>query len=128
MDRIADFIIALKNAGPVRHKTVTVPYSRMKHSIAKVLLDRGYIAAFEKKEYKKGPVLAVDLKYSESGPRITDVKRISKPSRRMYAGVRDVKPIMHGHGLLVLSTPKGVMSGEDAHKERVGGEVLFEIY
>lgn len=127
MDRIADFIIALKNAGPVRHKTVIVPYSRMKHSIAKVLLDRGYIDGFEKKEYKNGPVLAVDLKYSATGPRITDVKRISKPSRRMYAGVRDVKPVLQGHGLLVLSTPKGVMSGEDAQKERVGGEVLFEI-
>ncbi|MBP9821793.1 MAG: 30S ribosomal protein S8, partial [Candidatus Pacebacteria bacterium] len=128
MDKIGDFLIALKNGGVARREAVAMPYSSIKHAIARVLESKGYISKYEKKSRGKGDVIEVTLRYVDGTCRIRDVKRVSKPSRRMYLGVRDVKPVKHGHGLLVLSTPKGLLAGEDALKERVGGEVLFEIW
>ncbi len=96
----------------------------MKLAIADVLSKQGYVGGAEKKNHS----LVIPLSYKNGASAITGVKRISKPSRRMYMGVRDVRPVKRGHGLLVLSTPKGVMSGADAKRERVGGEALFEIW
>ena len=124
-DPIADFLVRLQNASRVGHENVTMPYSRMKLSIAEVLEKAGYLSAVDK---KKGTTLSVTLAYKNGRPAISGSKRISKPSRRMYLGVRDVKPIKRGHGLLVLSTPAGILTGKEAHEKRMGGEVLFEIW
>lgn len=123
-DSISDLLIRLQNASRVHKTGVLLPYSTMKHSIAKVLEKEGYVGGVEKKNNE----LSVALLYKDGQPVISGIKRISKPSRRMYMGVRDIHPVRRGHGLLVLSTPAGVVSGKDAHVKRVGGEVLFEIW
>jgi len=123
-DPISDFLVRLQNASMVGHASVTLPYSSIKNAIAKILEREGYLADVSKKNNS----LVVGLSYTSGKPAIQGVKRISKPSRRMYMGVRDVQPVKRGHGLLVLSTPAGVVSGKEAREKRVGGEVLFEIW
>lgn len=108
----------------VGHSSVTLPYSSLKNAIAKILEREGYLTNVAKKNNS----LVVGLSYNDGKPTIQGVKRISKPSRRLYMGVRDVHPVKKGYGLLVLSTPAGVVSGKEAKAKRVGGEVLFEIW
>ncbi len=128
-DPIANMIISMKNAAQVSKKTVVVPFSKLKHAIAMCLKDSGYVAEVSKKTEKNNvPVLELELTYTATGPRIHDVKRISKPSRRLYYGVREIHSVKHGHGTLVLSTPKGILSDKQARKEMVGGEALFMIW
>lgn len=105
-----------------------VPFSKFTGEIAKTLFQAGYIASYAKKSRAKGDVLELGVLYVDTKPRIHDVKRVSKSSRRVYYGVHDVKPIKNGRGLLVLSTPKGILTGEQARQENVGGEALFEIW
>jgi small subunit ribosomal protein S8 len=98
-------------------------------SIAKALFDAGYIASYSKKAQNGHDVLELGIAYVQDKPRINDVKRISKPSRRLYAGVhRNSYSEKRGHGILVLSTPKGILTGDQAKSEHVGGETLFEIW
>lgn len=123
-DPISDLLVRLQNASRVGKTSVSVPFSKMKEAIAVVLSKEGYIGEADKKNH----TLTIPLSYKNGTPVITGVKRVSKPSRRMYMGVRDVRPVKRGHGLLVLSTPKGIMTGNQARAERVGGEVLFEIW
>src|SRR4051812_8820366 len=108
-DPISDFIIRLQNASRAGKESVSLPFSQMKLAIAEILTREGYLAAVDKKS-KKGSDLSVTLSYKDGMPAIRGVKRISKPSRRMYLGVRDVHPVKRGHGLLVLSTPAGIVS------------------
>lgn len=127
-DPIGDLLVRLKNASLVGQVSATMPYSRMKAAVASVLEREGYVA--EVKEKGTMPRhLEIKLKYAESGrPAIAGTKRISKPSRRMYLGIRDIRPVKRGHGLMVLSTPQGILSGKEAREKKVGGEVLFEIW
>ena len=128
-DPIGDFIIRLKNAGAVRHESVSVPFSKMKMAVAEVLLAAGFIKGVEKQGKKVRKTIQIDLLYKADGtPRITEVKRISKPGRRTYKGAEEVFPVRYGKGLLVLSTPKGILTGAQARKEGIGGEALFEIW
>ncbi len=124
-DPIADFLIRLQNASKVNKESITLPYSRMKHSIAQILNKEGYVGTVDQ---KKGVSLSVALLYKNGSPVIGGARRISKPSRRMYLSIHDIKPVKRGHGLLVLSTPAGVLTGKDAREKRVGGEALFEIW
>jgi small subunit ribosomal protein S8 len=128
MNPIANFLIKLKNASRVNHETVAFPYSKFIHAIASCLLRAGYIAGFEKKHKKAGEEIVVTLKYTDNGPRINDVTLISKPSARRYFGVSDIHPVKNGFGVMVLSTPKGVMTDSEAKKELVGGEALFKMW
>ncbi len=90
---------------------------------------KGYVKQSEKKGKKVKKTLEVTLAYENDGsPKIKGVRRISKPGRRMYKSVGEITPVKYGHGTLVLSTPKGILAGEDARKEKVGGEALFEIW
>ena len=125
-DPISDFLIRLKNGSAVHREHILVPFSSMKLRLAELLSREGYVGEVDR---KSSGALQVELKYNAQGrPAITGAKRVSKPSRRLYRGVRDIHPIKRGHGLLVLSTPAGVLTGGEAHKKRVGGEVLFEIW
>jgi small subunit ribosomal protein S8 len=127
MDPIANMLVALKNAGAVKKASVIVPHSKMKEAIASLLKEEGYIKTYKVDgDVKK--TLELVLEYKGNTPRVTDVKRISKSSKRIYAGVKDIAPVKYGHGLRVLSTPKGIMSDKLARKEMVGGEVLFTIW
>jgi small subunit ribosomal protein S8 len=123
-DPIADFLVRLRNASMAGKERVLVPFSHMKRSIADLLAREGYVADVDLNERN----LILSLVYKNGRPAISGVKRISKPGRRLYLGVRDVRPVRRGHGLLVLSTPAGILSGKEAKQKRVGGEVLFEIW
>lgn len=128
-DPISNMIISLKNAALVSKDTVVVPFSGVKLAIAECLKTHGYIEQASKKTEKKNrSVIELRLKYTTGGAAIHDVKRISKPSRRMYIGVKDLHPVKHGYGITVLSTPKGILSDKEAKKQQVGGEALFMIW
>jgi small subunit ribosomal protein S8 len=128
-DPVGDFIIRLKNAGAVGKETVSVPFSQFKLAIAEKLKEAGYVSDIEKKGKKVRKTLDVVLKYKADGSHaITDVKRISKPGRRLYKGSKEINPVRYGHGALILSTPQGVMTDKEARKAKVGGEALFEIW
>ena len=130
MDVLANMLVALKNAGKAKKPLVTVPFSQFKVSVAKALLENGYITSYEKRDRKVGgDVLLLTVKYAQSGSSIiNDIKRISKPSRRMYVGTKQLGPVRQGSGHIFLSTPKGVLSNVEAARQHVGGEVLFEIW
>jgi small subunit ribosomal protein S8 len=128
MDKIADMLIAIKNAGNAGKETLLLPYSNYRANIARALFQAGYIKSYSQKKMKKGDKLEIDILYKkDQSPKITYVKRISKPSRRLYMGVREIYPVKQGFGSLFLSTPKGILTGDEAKKEMVGGEILFEI-
>ncbi len=128
-DPIGDFIIRIKNAGMVRKSTISVPFSKMKLSIAELLSSKGYLGNVSKKATGSKKMLDVDLKYGENGkPLISDVARMSKPSRRIYQKSKDIKRFRRGYGLSVFSTPKGIMADMDAKKHNLGGEFLFNVW
>lgn len=127
MDPIANMLVAIKNAGSVKKASVIIPHSKMKEAIASLLKEEGYIKTY-KVEGDVKKTLEVVLEYKNNTPRVTDVKRVSKSSKRIYTGVKDIAPVKYGHGLCVLSTPKGVMTDKLARKEMVGGEILFTIW
>lgn len=121
-------LVRIKNAGQAALESTTVPYSKLKFEIANVLLKEGYIKSFSVKGKKVRKHLEVELAYEDGSPRIEGAERISKLSVRVYAGARDLRPVRQGKGMLVLSTPKGILTGKEARKQGVGGEVLFSIY
>lgn len=128
MDTISNMIIQIKNAGFAGHDHVLVPYSKLKHSIAEVLKKEGFIKD-AKPESKKGKkMLSIDLFVENRMPKIKGVKRISKPSRRIYKKSSDIRPVKNNYGALILSTSRGVMSGREARRASLGGEALFQIW
>jgi small subunit ribosomal protein S8 len=129
-DPIGDFIIRIKNAGNTGKESISVPFSKMKWAVAELLSAKGFIGSVSQKS--KGDVvksLNIVLLYDESGrPRISDVKRISKPSRRLYQKAKEIRPYRRGFGMTVFSTPKGIIADADAKKDNLGGEILFTIW
>ena len=118
----------MKNGSLAGQESVTIPYSKMKNSIAECLKKEGFVSEISKKTKKGMPILEVKLIYTNEKPKITEVERISKQSRRVYFGMKDIHSVRNGTGLLVLSTPKGILGGKEARKEQVGGEALFRIW
>ncbi len=128
-DAIGDLIVRLTNAGAIHRASVSFPYSAFKMAVAEKLKDAGFVGAVEKKGKKVRKTIDITLKYDGEGRHvISGVKRISKPGRRMYKSSREIIPVRYGHGALVLSTPKGVLTDKEARKAKVGGEALFEIW
>ncbi len=128
-DVIGDFIIRLKNAGTVGHANVSVPYSKLRHAVAKKLVEAGYIESVEPKgKTTAEKTLEVTLKYEDGAHRINGVKRISKPGRRLYAKVESIHQVKFGKGHLILSTPLGILTNVEAKAQNVGGEQLFIIW
>ncbi len=128
MDSISNMLIMIKNGSLARKASVAFPYSKLKNAIALCLQKEGYISNVVKKNKKGQPMLEVSLVYVDKNPKINNVERVSKQSRRVYFGVRDIHTVRNGSGLLVLSTPKGILTGNQARREQVGGEVLFKIW
>ena len=125
MDPISDFFIRIKNAQRAGHQTLQVSYSKFKHELAKALERAGLVNGVERRGKRVRKTLEVSLLYREKIPVISELKLISKPGRRIYAAYQELKP---GHGSMVfLSTSKGVLSGSEARKAKVGGELLVEI-
>ena len=129
-DIIGDMIIRLKNAGVVGKKQVEMPYSKLRHAIADKLVAAGYIEKAEQqgKKDKVQKSLVVTLKYEDGRHRIDGVKRISKPGRRLYTKVADIHRVKFGKGHMLLSTPAGILTNEEAKAQNVGGEQLFIIW
>lgn len=127
MDQIANMLIAIKNGGLVKKVTVTVPSSKMKVAILELLKTEGYIKTYNVNEGVK-PTVEIVVAYVKGAPRISGVARVSKQSKRVYTGVKDIKPFKYGHGMTALSTPKGILSDKQARHEMVGGELLFTIW
>ena len=128
-DPVGDFIIQLKNAGMVRKTSVQIPYSKLKHAIADTLVASEFVVSATKHGKKVKNTLEVVLKYDAHGDHfIQGVKRVSKPGRRLYVGVADIFPVKFGRGKRILSTPLGILTGEQAREKNVGGEELFIIW
>jgi len=132
-DPIADMLARLRNALMVRHATVSMPSSKIKVAIAKILKEEGYIADYRvTSDEKSFQTLVMDLKYvgdtKHQRAVITEIKRVSKPGRRIYTSVQDIPWIRSGMGIAVLSTPKGVITGQQARRLNVGGEVLCYVW
>jgi small subunit ribosomal protein S8 len=129
-DPIGDFLTRIRNAAASKHQRVDVPVSKLKTEIARILKEEGYISTFKLvDENKTRKVLRVFLKYTpDRRSVITGVKRISRPGSRAYVGSAEIRPVVGGLGISILTTPKGLMSGRAARKAKIGGELLCEVW
>ena len=128
-DPIADMLTRFRNAMRRRHAEVRVPASRLKAEVAKVLQQEGFIRSVESVAETGHPMLRVQLRYQEGEvPMITGLRRVSKPGHRVYVRHKGIPSVMRGMGVAILSTPKGVMTGSEARKQGIGGEVLCYIW
>ncbi|MEK7184539.1 MAG: 30S ribosomal protein S8 [Patescibacteria group bacterium] len=127
-DPISDFITRIKNASDARKEIVSIPYSSLKENIAHSLIKGGYVNTVEVHGKQINKTLEISISYIDKNPRINGVLRISKPSRRVYLGAKDIRMFKSGFGNTVLSTPQGILLDVDAKKIKIGGEVLFKIW
>ena len=128
-DPVADMLTRVRNALQARHQKVDVPLSKLKVEMARILKDEGYIANYKSTEEEGRKVLRLYLKYgADSSSPISQIKRISRPGCRVYVGHSEIPRVLGGLGISILTTPKGVMTGRQARKEKLGGEVLCEVY
>jgi small subunit ribosomal protein S8 len=127
-DPIADLIIRIKNALMARKSSVSVPYSRVKHDIANILLQEGYVTEVVLDESSPFKSLEITLKYIGKLPAVNDVKRLSTPGRRLYSPASKIPRALGGYGITIISTSRGVMTDKSARKENLGGELLCQIW
>jgi small subunit ribosomal protein S8 len=128
-DTIADMLTRIRNANSAKHDTVDVPASNMKKAIAQILLDEGYIKAFQVIEDGKQGMIHITLKYGPNKSQvITGLRRVSKPGLRIYTNCEDMPRVIKGLGIAIMSTSKGVMTDKQARKENVGGEILAFVW
>lgn len=123
-----NLLTQLKNAQAVKKKEIKIFHSRMDEKILELLKENNYIESFERKGRVPKRILDIKLKYNDGRGTISGIKFVSKPSRRLYVGYKEIKLVKRGYGLSVISTPKGIITGKEARKNKVGGEVLFEIW
>jgi small subunit ribosomal protein S8 len=128
-DPIADLLTNIRNGLHAHKERVDAPWSRLKESVIKVVVEEGFLKEYTKVEEKGRPLLRIWLKYDSAGqPVLRGVKRVSKPSLRTYAGTSDIPLVQNGLGVNILSTSRGVMADRDARKQHVGGEILFSVW
>lgn len=127
-DPISDFLTRFKNCCRAGNEEFTAPYSRIKADIAKILQEEGYIWNYEVVTTEQQPEIKVKARYVDGRPVLTDLKRVSKPGRRVYAGADDIPRVLNGLGIAVVSTSKGVMTGAQAKRSRLGGEVMALVW
>jgi len=133
MDPITDMFNQIKNAQAVEKTTVEIPFSKIKMAIAKILEDKNYIKSVEKEMSGNIPQIRIMLKYEKVGankliPAISEIIRISKLGKRVYIGKNEIKKVKNGFGISIISTSQGVMTGEEAKRKGVGGEVICEVW
>ncbi|MEP2716662.1 30S ribosomal protein S8 [Pseudophaeobacter sp.] len=128
-DPIGDMLTRIRNSQMRGKSTVSSPASKLRAWVLDVLADEGYIRGYEKSTDERGhPALEISLKYYDGDPVIREVKRVSKPGRRVYMGVNDIPSVRQGLGVSIVSTPMGVMSDAKARAANVGGEVLCTVF
>lgn len=129
MDPIADMLTAIRNAIAVKKEMTVVPYSQIKMGIAKILEKEKFIKAVERKGKKIGKTIDILLAYDEKGNSvISRITRVSKPSKRSYLPFKKIRSLRQGAGIQIISTPKGILTDKEARKEKVGGEVICEVW
>lgn len=128
MDTISDMLTRIRNASKRRHDEVIVPFSNIKHGIAKVLKKEGYIESIELMEKDKKKDIKLKLSYNGDDEKFEKIKRISKPGLRIYKGYKEIFPVVSGYGIMIISTSNGVMTDKEARKQKMGGEILCKIY
>lgn len=127
-DPVADMIIRIKNALLARHTEVEIPHSKLKESIGRILEKQGYVGEMEIKQDGPQPTMLIKLKYKNKAPVITDVRRLSKPGRRVYATAKKIPKTLGGYGITIVSTSHGVFTDQEARQQNVGGELLCQIW
>jgi len=128
-DPVADMLARIRNAGVARHDETTLPSSKLKLAIAKVLRDSGFLNEVTVEPNEGKPLIRIALRYRQDGRTMIDgLRRVSKPSCRVYVGADEVKQVRNGLGIAVLSTPKGVLNDQDAREQSVGGELMCEVW
>jgi small subunit ribosomal protein S8 len=129
MDPVSDLLARIRNAHLAKHDRVDVPTSRLKAEICRILKEEGFIRNFRLLDGAPVGVLRIFLEYDDAGsPAISHLQRISKPGRRVYRGADDIRPVLNGRGLGVISTNQGLLSDKQARERRLGGEVLCELW
>ena len=129
IDPLGDMLTRIRNAQMRRKSRVSTPGSKLRARVLDVLQSEGYIRGYSTTEYGNGrSEFEIELKYFDGQPVIAEIARVSKPGRRVYSSIKDLKPIKNGLGISILSTPKGVMSDNAARDANVGGEVLCRVY
>ena len=128
-DPVGDMITRIRNAAQVRHAEMRCPASKLKLAVAEVMASEGFIEGVRVADDSEQPELILQLRYADSGETIIDgLKRVSKPGRRVYVGASEIRPVRNGLGMLIISTSKGVLCDRDARAQKVGGEVLCEVW
>ncbi len=128
MDPISDMLNQIRNAQAVSKETVDVPFSNLKYEIAKILKKEGFVDKIEKKGRKTKRTIEITLKYENKVPVISGFARISKPGQRIYFKAKKIKRVKDGYGIAIISTPKGLMTNKEARREKLGGEIIAEIW
>ena len=128
-DPITDLLNRLRNGMRAGHDRVDVPASRVKENLVKVLAEEGYVASWRRVEEKGRPILRIGLKYDAEGePIVNGLERVSRPGRRVYAGAKDIPEVLGGLGVSILSTSRGIVTGRRAREQKLGGEILCNIW
>ena len=128
VDPIADMLTRIRNANQMRYSEVSMPMSKVKLEIAKILKDEGFITDYKTTDDKPQGKLSLELKYNKKERVITGLKRISKPGLRVYASALDMPRVLNGYGIAIVSTSKGIMTDKEARKNNLGGEVLAYVW
>lgn len=127
-DPIADMLSRIRNAIAVNKAQVALPHSKVKESVAKLLADNRYIDKVEVEAAPVGKTLKLTINQPQTNSRITEIKRLSTPGRRYFSKSEDIPTVMRGRGIVIVSTSKGMMTGSDAKKQRIGGELICKVY
>jgi len=128
VDPITDMLNQIRNGQAVQKPEVSIPFSRIKEEIVKILIEEGFLSNSKKVLKKDDKLLKVNLKYNQNTPAISGLKRVSKPGQRIYVKNSKIKTIKGGRGIAIISTPKGLMTNKKAKKEGLGGEIICEVW
>lgn len=118
----------IRNAQASRKDVISVPFSELKYEIGQILAKNGLIQQIEKKGKKNKKLIEISLKYDNGVPKISGLRKVSKPGQRIYKKFKEIRPVRGGYGIAVISTPKGLMTNKEARKQKLGGEIICEIW
>lgn len=128
-DPLGDMLTRIRNGQRARKNAISSPASKLRSNVLDVLQREGYIRGYKQQEVRPGiSEIEIELKYYEGDPVIREIKRVSKPGRRVYSGIKDLTRVYNGLGIAILSTPRGVLSDAEAREQHVGGEVLCQVF
>ncbi len=127
-DTIADMLTQIRNAQAVDKETVSIPFSNLKYEIAEILEKGGFVEKVKKRGRKERKKIEITLKYENEIPAISNLKVVSRPGQRIYKGYKEIGRVKGGYGIVIISTSKGLMTDKEARKQKIGGEVICEIW